>query len=233
MNEVKIMSKYTDWLNEKGAEILENGITAVDFIRVCAWNAKEMAYYYPEELRPLTEEEIPLDQTALNAELAEATNELNKIPDDNEEGTEEGGLGKEDYYKAACEEKETERLAEIAAAENLIALYGSILADLCIWNPEEPTMKALKAFAIKELTSNMPNMAKYANPESMVSLDGFFKSLYAEKQAVIDNITKKINTESKANAVANNYINSLKKDIVSLEAIVAKVPEESVNPISL
>ena len=227
------MSKYTDWLNEKGTETLENSITAVDFIRVCAWNAKEMAYYYPEELRPLTEEEIPLDQTALNKELADATNELNKIPDDNEEGTEDGGLGKEEYYKAACEEKETERLAEIAATENLIALYGNILADLCIWNPGEPSMKALKAFAIKELTSNMPNMAKYANPEPMASLEGFFNSLYNEKSTVINNIKNKIIAESKANVAANSYIDSLKKDIVSLEAIVAKVPEESVSPISL
>ena len=34
----KIMSKYTDWLNEKGTETLENSITAVDFIRVCEFS---------------------------------------------------------------------------------------------------------------------------------------------------------------------------------------------------
>lgn len=57
---------------------------------------------------------------------------------------------------------EDEHWGKIDELERLFSVYGSILSDLCRWNPSNSEMKALKTFAIKELTSNMPDLSKYA-----------------------------------------------------------------------
>lgn len=186
------MSVYTDYLNA------HTDIDYKGFLKVCAWNAKQLTPYYPEELAPV-ENTIPLDVTGLNTLLDKAMDELQNL----EAMTPEEHA---DLRNQAFDVVENDHWNKINELERLITVYGAILSDLCRWNPTNSEMKTLKAFAIKELTTNMPDLSKYATSPVEPTVTSHVDSLRKEYNANITNLTKQITTESKNNLVANEYI---------------------------
>ena len=193
------MSKYTDYLNANST------INYKDFIKVCAWNAKQLSPYKPEELYPI-EEKIELDITGLNTQLDAAMDNLQDL----ESMTPEEQTSLRDE---AFDDIEDAHWSKINELENLITVYGAILSDLCRWNPTSNDMKALKAFAIKELNSNMPDLSKYASSPTQPSVSSYVDGLRKGYNNQISALTKQITAESKNNIVANEYIDLLLSEL--------------------
>lgn len=193
------MSKYTDYLNT------HPDIDYKDFIKVCAWNAKQLASYVPDALAPV-EEEIPLDITELNEQLDIAMDNLQELE----------ALSAEEQVNlrdTAFDEVENAHWNKINELEKLITVYGTILSDLCRWNPTNNEIKALKSFAIKELTTNMPDLSKHAASPVEPTVNSYIDSLRKKYNNIITSLTKQITTESKNNNTANDYINLLLSEL--------------------
>ena len=208
------MSKYTDYLNTNST------IDYKDFIKVCAWNAKQLSPYKPEELYPV-EEKIELNITGLNTQLDVAMDNLQDL----ESMTPEEQTSLRDK---AFDDIEDTHWSKINELENLITVYGAILSDLCRWNPTNSEMKTLKAFAIKELTSNMPDLSKYASSPAQPSVSSYIEGLRKGYNSEIAALTKQITAESKNNIVANEYISLLLSELE--KAPSAENTEENLIP---
>lgn len=195
------MSIYTDYLNE------HSDIDYKEFIRVCAWNAKQLAPYLTDELKAAPEN-IELNVAELNQQLDSAMDQLQDLE----------AMTPEEHAKLrddAFDIIEDEHWGKIDELERLFSVYGSILSDLCRWNPSNSEMKALKTFAIKELTSNMPDLSKYAISPVQPSVTSHVESLRKQYNSNINALTKKISEESKNNLVANEYLKLLKEQLES------------------
>lgn len=193
------MSIYTDYLNN------HPDIDYKEFVKICAWNVKQLAPYKPAELETLPDS-FPLNIGELNAQLDAAMDELQDL----ETMTPEQQTQLRDEAFDAIEDEHWSKIDEL---EQLITVYGAILSDLCRWNPTNSEMKTLKAFAIKELTSNMPNLQKYAISPVEPTVTSHVEGLRKIYNANITNLTKKITEESKNNAAANEYIALLNEQL--------------------
>lgn len=193
------MSIYTEYLNANSE------IDYKTFLRICAWNAKQLAPYFTGELYPI-EDKIPLNVGGLNTQLDAVMDNLQDL--EAMTPAEQTTLRDE-----AFDEIEDEHWAKINELEKLITVYGAIISDLCRWNPTNSDMKTLKAFAIKELTSNMPDLSKYASSPVEPSVSSYVDGLRKKYNTEITNLTKQISTESKSNIVANDYIALLLEEL--------------------
>lgn len=193
------MSIYTDYLNK------HSDIDYKEFMKVCAWSVKQMAPYKPTELS-IIPDEIPLDVEQLNMELDVAMDSLQDL----EAMTPEEQAQLRDDAFDIIEDAHWSKIDEL---ERLLTVYGAILSDLCRWNPTNSEMKALKAFAIKELTSNMPDLSKYSVSPAEPSVTAHIEGLRKQYNTKIAALTKKITEESKTNLAANEYLKLLNNEL--------------------
>ena len=87
-----------------------------------------------------------------------------------------------------------------------MSVYGNLLADLCRFPAQSTEMKELKVFAIKELSSNMPNLSAYASLPVEPSVTSYISNLRKERKAEFDRLSNEYTIKSKDNLTANEYI---------------------------
>lgn len=78
-------------------------------------------------------------------------------------------------------------------------------------------MKELKVFAIKELSSNMPNLSAYASLPTEPSITSYISNLKKERKAEFDRLSNEYSTKSKDNLAANEYINLMLEELAKAE----------------
>lgn len=193
------MSIYTDYLNT------HFDMDYKDFMKICAWNVKQLAPYFPGELSAVPDN-IPLNITDLNTQLDKSLDDLQELES---MSPEEQIILRDEAF----DEIENEHWNKINEYERLITVYGAILSDLCRWNPTNNEMKALKTFAIKELTSNMPDLSKYSVSPIEPSVTTHIEGLRKQYNTKITALTKKITEESKTNLAANEYLKLLNNEL--------------------
>lgn len=195
------MSKYTDYLNEKFETSADEITILTDFLKTCAWEATAMKPFAPEVLGPI-EGKIEIDYTNMNKELADAITILQDLENDSYD---EKVARRDEAFAATIEEFKN----ELDAKTTLVDKYTNLLNNLCKWDPQEAQMKALKEFAIKELTNNMPSLNTFSKYPVAPAVDSYMQNLKKENNAVITSLTKQIETTSKNENTANEYIEIL------------------------
>lgn len=195
------MSKYTDYLNEKFETSADEITILTDFLKTCAWDAAAMKPFAPEVLGPV-EGKIEIDYTNMNKELADAITILQDLENDSYD---EKVARRDEAFAATIEEFRN----ELDTKTTLVDKYTNLLNNLCKWDPQEAQMKTLKEFAIKELTTNMPNLNAFSKYPVAPTVDSYIQNLKRENNAVISSLTKQIETTSKNENTANEYIEVL------------------------
>lgn len=194
--EVIPLSKYTDFLNA------HPNIDYKTFVKVCAWNSKAVADFVPKELEPMEMNVSNERIVFLKKQLEQKEKELAGLQ----------ALNDSDKNMIINQENEkilTNHQNSITSTQNLIVTYTNILSDLCRWMPETTALKQLKDFAIKELTTNMPDLSKCSNGATLLNQKNYFDKMIRECNNSINTLNKNIDSESKAIEAANNYINDI------------------------
>ena len=78
-------------------------------------------------------------------------------------------------------------------------------------------MKELKVFAIKELSSNMPNLAALANLPAEPTVTSYISEQKKELKANFDKLNNEYSTMAKDNLAANEYIKIMKDELDKAE----------------
>ena len=199
------MSKYTDYLNSNP------DIDWKEFLKLCAWNAAPLKKLAPEEIAPIQE------KIDISAELEKLNNDTDAALDlfqEMDSLTPEQQKDKRDEHYGEIKEK---HYADINKLENLMSIYGNLLADLCRFPAQSAEMKELKVFAIKELSSNMPNLAAYASLPVEPSITSYINNLKKERKAEFDRLSNEYTTKSKDNLAANEYITIMLDELAKAE----------------
>lgn len=199
------MSKYTDYLNNNP------DIDWKEFLKLCAWNAAPLKKLAPEEITPIQE------KIDISAELEKLNNDTDAALDlfqEMDSLTPEQQKEKRDEHYGEIKEK---HYADINKLENLMSIYGNLLADLCRFPAQSAEMKELKVFAIKELSSNMPNLAAYASLPVEPSITSYINNLKKERKAEFDRLSNEYTTKSKDNLAANEYITIMLDELAKAE----------------
>ena len=199
------MSKYTDYLNNNP------NIDWKEFLKLCAWNAAPLKKLAPEEIAPIQE------KIDISAELEKLNNDTDAALDlfqEMDSLTPEQQKEKRDEHYGEIKEK---HYADINKLENLMSIYGNLLADLCRFPAQSAEMKELKVFAIKELSSNMPNLAAYASLPVEPSITSYINNLKKERKAEFDRLSNEYTTKSKDNLAANEYITIMLDELAKAE----------------
>lgn len=205
------MSIYTDYLNN------HPDIDYKDFLKICAWSAKQLAPYKPQELE-IIPEAFPSKAEEMKQQLSDLTDELQVLQ--NMSFDEQTSLRDEAFNVT-----EDEHWNKINQLEYLITVYGTILSDICRWNPENAEAKALKAFAVKELTANMPNLSKYSVSPVEPTVSNYINTQINTYKTSINALEKQIEEEIKKHNDATAYIALLNKEL-SLDEIVEDKEQE-------
>ena len=199
------MSKYTDYLNNNP------DIDWKDFLRLCAWNASALKKLAPEEIAPI---QSTIDISAELEKLNNDTDEALDLYQEMDSLTPEQQKEKRDEHYGEIKEK---HYADINRLENLMSIYGNLLADLCRFPAQSAEMKELKVFAIKELSSNMPNLAAYASLPVEPSITSYINNLKKERKAEFDRLSNEYTAKSKDNLAANEYITIMLEELAKAE----------------
>ena len=199
------MSKYTDYLSNNP------DIDWKEFLKLCAWNAAPLKKLAPEEIAPIQEK---IDISAELEKLNDDTDAALDLYQEMDSLTPEQQKDKRDEHYSLIKEK---HYADINRLENLMSVYGNLLADLCRFPAQSAEMKELKVFAIKELSSNMPNLAAYASLPVEPSVTSYINNLKKERKAEFDRLSNEYTTKSKDNLAANEYITIMLDELEKAE----------------
>lgn len=199
------MSKYTDYLNNNP------DIDWKSFLKLCAWNANALKKLASEEIAPI---QSTIDISAELEKLNSDTDAALDLYQEMDSLTPEQQKEKRDEHYGEVKEK---HYADINRLENLMSVYGNLLADLCRFPAQSTEMKELKVFAIKELSNNMPNLSAYASLPVEPSVTSYINNLKKERKAEFDRLSNEYTTKSKDNLTANEYITIMLDELAKAE----------------
>ena len=199
------MSKFIEYLNANPS------IDWKTFLKVCAWNATPLKKLAPEVLTPIEATiDISDELEKLNADADDAFDAYQEV----DSLTPEQQVEKRDEFYEA---KKEEHYAQINKLESLMTVYGDLLADLCRFPAQSAQMKELKVFAIKELSSNMPNLAALANLPVEPTVASYISEQKKELKTNFDKLNNEYSTMAKDNLVANEYIKVMLDELKEAE----------------